>query len=422
MRRILIAVLLLAVAAGCGGDGSPLPPAPETDEPEDVVAEPATAEETEPASPEDAPAASPPIEAGSWTINITTNPLDDSRTVVALLNAAEGVGGVIDPKPITLVARCQSNESDVFIGWHDFLGDDELNDVYSDRKRVTYRFPPADAQTEMWNVSTDNAMTFVGSPIPFLRTLVESERLVVQTTPYGESPSTAIFTLAGATNAISPIADECGWTLDRASAEREAQQRVEERDRELARRLAPFEEGITFSGSGMDGIGTIGGVGIARGGLPDGIDEAHFPGVDAGRLMAVSGTQGDDRVFCPRAAVQDGKMLLVECRIALTEEARSIIDKYAEGVEFPAGFSNVGSVAVARGSSTMTSRAIGGLPNGISEARFPGVPVRELEALSRIRSWEDPGTVHCSHAEPQSDGTIHLVECRIVEGVTPRPQ
>ena len=115
-------------------------------------------------------------------------------------------------------------------------------------------------------------------------------------------------------------------------------------------------------------------------------------------------------------------MLLVECRIALTEEERSIIDKYAEGVEFPAGFSNVGSIAVARGSSTMTSRAIGGLPNGISEARFPGVQVRELEALSRIRSWEDPGTVHCSHAEPQSDGTIHLVECRIVQGVTPRPQ
>ena len=183
MRQFVIAVLLLAVAAGCGGDGSPLPPAPETDEPEDVVAEPATAEETEPASPEDAPAASPPIEDGSWTTNITTNPLDDSRTMVALLDAVEGVGGMIEPKPITLVARCQSNETDVFIGWHDFLGDDELNDVYSDRKRVTYRFPPAAAQTEMWNVSTDNAMTFVGSPIPFLRTLVESERLVVQTTP-----------------------------------------------------------------------------------------------------------------------------------------------------------------------------------------------------------------------------------------------
>ena len=97
MRRCVIAVLLLAVAVGCGGDGSPLPPAPETDEPEDVVAEPATAEETEQASPEDAPAASPPIENGSWTADSTTNPLDDSRTMVALLGAAEGVGG--DDRP-----------------------------------------------------------------------------------------------------------------------------------------------------------------------------------------------------------------------------------------------------------------------------------------------------------------------------------
>ncbi len=98
----------------------------------------------------------------------------------------------------------------MYVNWHDYLGDD-TNEVYSDRKRVTYRFPPADAVTELWGISTDNDATFVASPIPFLRTLVKSDRLVMQTTPYGESPSTAVFELAGAPVAIARVAEECHW-------------------------------------------------------------------------------------------------------------------------------------------------------------------------------------------------------------------
>ena len=321
MRRILIAVLLLAVAAGCGGDESPLPPASETDERDDVASEPATAEENEPASPEDAPAASPPIEDGSWTTDITTNPLDDSRTVVALLDAVEGVGGMIDPKPITLVARCQSNETDVFIGWHDFLGDDELNDVYSDRKRVTYRFPPADAQTEMWNVSTDNESTFVDSPIPFLRALVESERLVVQTTPYGESPSTAIFTLAGAEAAISSIAEECGWILDRgeaAAARAEAAAAAARADAEAAAaeaaRLASYTD-ARFPLSNLTSLSTIDDMAGGRGELPEGIYGAYFPGMRPHELQAIMDEGAPRTVHCPRAEMLSGRLSLVECRV-----------------------------------------------------------------------------------------------------------
>ena len=162
--------------------------------------------------PPPTPEATPEPDDGDWRTNRTTNALDDSPTITAMLDAAQGVGGLLDSDPIQLIARCQSNKTEVYINWHDFLGDD-TDDVYSEQKRVTYRFPPAEATTELWNISTDNEATFVAQPIPFLRTLVASDRLVLQTTPFGESPSMATFELTGARAAIDPIAETCSWTL-----------------------------------------------------------------------------------------------------------------------------------------------------------------------------------------------------------------
>ena len=320
MRRILIAVLLLAVAAGCGGGGSPLPPASETDEREKVDVEPAAAEVEPTVEPDPEPAPSPPIDDGAWMSQTSTNPLDDSRTVVALLDAVEGVGG-LSRDPIRLIARCQSNETEAYVTWHDFLGDDDLDNVYSERKRVTYRFPPTDAQTEMWNVSTDNDSTFVDRPIPFLRTLVASERLVVQTTPYGESPSTAIFALAGAEATISPIAEECGWILDRVAAEREASERAEaaarvEEERLAAEARAEAERLADYTDSRfrLANVQQSPRGAMATAGLPDGIMLAYFVSTLTASQIRLNYEAGAT-VNCPRAEMEGNQTVLVECEI-----------------------------------------------------------------------------------------------------------
>ena len=165
-----------------------------------------------------------------WRVSRSTNPLDDSTTVAALLDAVQGTGGLFREEPVRLIARCRSNRTEAYIVWHDFLGLDD--------QRVTYRFPPAAAQTESWGLSTDNDSTFVRRAIPFLRIAAESARLVVQTVPYGEAPVTAIFNLAGAENALAQIAETCEWTLDREQARRERQQRERTRQERQQRELA----------------------------------------------------------------------------------------------------------------------------------------------------------------------------------------
>ena len=146
-----------------------------------------------------------PPDTDPWTILNTTNPLDDSPTVIASIAAKSGVSGVLS-EPVRLSVRCESNKTDAYIAWHDYLGSDAT-------VPVTVRFPPETARTESHSVSSDNTATFIPRSIPFARSLLTSERLVVQTTPYNESPVTAVFELQGAERALSQVAEACDWHI-----------------------------------------------------------------------------------------------------------------------------------------------------------------------------------------------------------------
>ena len=160
-----------------------------------------------------------------WTINESTDLLDDSTTVTASLHAIEGLGGSLDtdPKPVFWV-RCQSGKTEAYIAWHERLGDE--SDDLSEKKRVTYRFPPANAETEQWSISTDRTTTFVSNASLFLKSLAESEQLVVQTTPYGRSPIIVVFDLNGSADVVGRV----------EQAEKRYKEAQEKREREEAER------------------------------------------------------------------------------------------------------------------------------------------------------------------------------------------
>ena len=53
------------------------------------------------------------------------------------------------------------------------------------------------------------ALTYPGNNAAFLEQLLSSDRLVAQTTPYSESPITAVFDLAGLSAAVKPLREVC---------------------------------------------------------------------------------------------------------------------------------------------------------------------------------------------------------------------
>jgi type VI secretion system protein VasI len=144
--------------------------------------------------------------SGKWVTTDKKNPIDDTTTRVAYIEA-DGT-----TRSVTLIARCMSNKTEVYINWDKFLGDDD-RDVYSSSKNVIVRFDEEKSKTQKMGTSTDHKATFVSDAVSFLRSLSKSKKLVLQTTPYGESPVTAIFDVTGANDALKGISDLCKWKL-----------------------------------------------------------------------------------------------------------------------------------------------------------------------------------------------------------------
>lgn len=137
---------------------------------------------------------------GKWVVDVATNPIDDSKTVTLLLKADEGKNRW--GSPVAMLARCRSNETDLFIVWNDYLGSEA--DVLS-------RVGTEKARTRRWSMSTDKKATFHPHPIAFLKSMMEADSLVTQVTPYNESPVTAVFDIKGLNEAIKPLRETCHW-------------------------------------------------------------------------------------------------------------------------------------------------------------------------------------------------------------------
>ena len=100
------------------------------------------------------------------------------------------------------MVRCESGKINAFINWSSYLG--------LEQTPVITRLGTGDAKTQKWPLSTDNKATFYpGDAGAFLEQLLTADRFVAQTTPYNESPITAVFELAGLNAAVKPLREVC---------------------------------------------------------------------------------------------------------------------------------------------------------------------------------------------------------------------
>lgn len=139
----------------------------------------------------------------SWTLAQSANPIDDSPTVVLSLDASSPASTMIRPSP-SLVLRCKSNETDVYVSWNEFLGSDEIS--------VTARLGKGAASRRTWRLSTDNSASFYPGNAPaFIKEIMAVDTLVLMTTPYNESPITATFEVKGLGEKVQPLRTACKW-------------------------------------------------------------------------------------------------------------------------------------------------------------------------------------------------------------------
>jgi type VI secretion system protein VasI len=137
---------------------------------------------------------------GKWDVSVDVNPIDDSQTVTLILDSNSKTSRY--RKAPYMVLRCQSNETDLYIGWNDYLGS---------KADILTRVGKNKAKTSRWSLSTDKKASFHPEAIPFIKEMLKSNKLIAQVTPYNESPVTAVFDTSGLNNVIKPLRETCGW-------------------------------------------------------------------------------------------------------------------------------------------------------------------------------------------------------------------
>ncbi len=127
---------------------------------------------------------------GKWSISTDVSPIDDSKTVICLLDADESVRVGYDTIKPTMIVRYKEGQLQAYIVYNTFLGSDSI--------AVTLRFGKGSAENATWSISTDHKATFIrGDIAQFINKLERVDSLIVRLTPYSESPVTVSFSPEG---------------------------------------------------------------------------------------------------------------------------------------------------------------------------------------------------------------------------------
>lgn len=163
------------------------------------------------AEPQPEPVEEDPIGNGKWSINRSTNPIDDTKQVTLHIQADSGESRM--GERVSFVARCKSNSTEAYAIWHDYVGDDSSS-PYEDYKYVTVRLGDAPSERQRWGISTDKQATFAPDWAGgLLKRMVGVDQMILQLTPYGENPVTAIFDIRGLREPLTELSQTCNWSF-----------------------------------------------------------------------------------------------------------------------------------------------------------------------------------------------------------------
>lgn len=142
---------------------------------------------------------------GSWRIARTVSAGDRNVYLSLSASALTSVRPGQSIRP-TLWARCQQEQTALFVSWGTYLGTSEAN--------VSYRLDASAPRIDSWAIANDREVMGLWrstDAVPFIKALLDAEQLVLEVTLYDGRAFTGRFELAGIKQAIVPLREACGW-------------------------------------------------------------------------------------------------------------------------------------------------------------------------------------------------------------------
>ncbi len=152
-----------------------------------------------------------PVESGKWQPYSVASKMTDRNSYYLSVESNEVVNcGWNNGARITLTVRCHEGKTALIFETDCHMTSSEYNS-YGD---VEYRLDAEKAKKVSTDASTNNRALGLWSgakSIPVVKQMLGKKQMVSRMTPYGESPFTATFDIAGLDDAIKPLRKECGW-------------------------------------------------------------------------------------------------------------------------------------------------------------------------------------------------------------------
>jgi hypothetical protein len=150
------------------------------------------------------------VATGAWSVSVGKSPVDDSKRIVARLEASKVTGGQgLGDAQAILVVRCLERELNLYLSTSEFVG-------MREGKTVLIRLGAQTAKQDRWTPSSDGrAVGLWGGDGKRAASLVndlisdDPPSLVIRSDIYNGPPITAQFDVTGARQALEPIIALC---------------------------------------------------------------------------------------------------------------------------------------------------------------------------------------------------------------------
>lgn len=150
-------------------------------------------------------------ETGEWSIRSETSAMTDDTDVYLTVESMDPIYCSWNRgERVTLMLRCQENTTSIIF----ITGCHMTSSRYNDYGDVTYRLDDEDPQVRGFEESTNNRALGLwrgAQAIPFIRAMLDNQRLLARMTPYSENPMEMEFNISGLEEAIVPLRDACNW-------------------------------------------------------------------------------------------------------------------------------------------------------------------------------------------------------------------
>jgi type VI secretion system protein VasI len=148
--------------------------------------------------------------AGKWLVQTEKDRMDDSITVVAMLQTNEALGSGFMASKGSIYVRCARGKTDVLVNWGTQLAVKYGVDHVEARVRVN----DTPAVKAKWSKSTNGSLAGLWGQreaAPFALMLANASALAVETEVFPSGSRIASFDLTGMAEAIVPVRAACKW-------------------------------------------------------------------------------------------------------------------------------------------------------------------------------------------------------------------